>query len=168
MTSETSEMKRTYISMMALATVLLVACAGRGAPGAAPTTTPAPPAVSPTAPQAAAQAGKLVAVDGGNYMDVTPAELKTMLDRKDFTFVNVHIPFEGDIANTDASIAYNEIDQNLDKLPAKDAKVVLYCRSGRMSTEAAQTLVKLGYTDVWNLDGGMIAWQQAGYALESK
>lgn len=85
---------------------------------------------------------------------------------KDFTFVNVHIPFEGDIANTDLSIAYNEIEQNLEMLPAeKDAKIVLYCRSDRMSRIAAETLVDLGFTNVWNLDGGMVAWEQAGLPL---
>jgi rhodanese-related sulfurtransferase len=34
-----------------------------------------------------------------------------------------------------------------------------------MSGKAARELVSLGYTDVWNLDGGMIAWKQAGYPL---
>jgi rhodanese-related sulfurtransferase len=111
--------------------------------------------------------GKKIAVSGGSYTDVLVAELQTMLANKDFTFVNVHIPFEGDIANTDLSIAYNEIEQNLDKLPAdKDAKIVLYCRSDRMSRIAAETLVDLGYTNVWNLDGGMVAWEQAGLPLE--
>jgi phage shock protein E len=111
--------------------------------------------------------GKQIAVDGGSYTDISVAELQTLLAEKDFTFVNVHIPFEGDIPNTDFSIPYNEIDQNLEQLPAdKDAKIVLYCRSDRMSGIAADTLVGLGYTNVWNLDGGMVAWERAGLPIE--
>jgi rhodanese-related sulfurtransferase len=37
-----------------------------------------------------------------------------------------------------------------------------------MSVTAARALVRLGYTDVWNLDGGMIAWRAAGYPLLEK
>jgi len=111
--------------------------------------------------------GSPVSVTGGSYLNVTPPELKAMLDTKDFVFVNVHIPFAGNIANTDLSIPYDQIEQNLAKLPAdKKAKIVLYCRSGRMSAIAAETLVKLGYTNLWNLDGGMVAWEQAGYEIQ--
>jgi rhodanese-related sulfurtransferase len=113
--------------------------------------------------------GKQVPVTGGSYTDVSVAELQTMLANKDFTFVNVHIPYEGDLAKTDLSIPYNEIDQKLQELPAdKGAKIVLYCRSGRMSSIAAETLVGSGYTNVWNLDGGMVAWEQAGLPVERK
>lgn len=110
--------------------------------------------------------GTSVQVDQGSYTNITPKDLAAMLQAKDFALINVHIPYEGEIANTDAKIAYNEIDQHLDQLPAdKTARIVLYCRSGRMSTLAAQELVKLGYTHIFNLAGGMIAWEQAGYAL---
>lgn len=114
-----------------------------------------------TAPTSSGEKG------GGAYTDISAAELQSMLANKDFVFVNVHIPFEGDIAGTDLSIPYDEIEQNLALLPAeKDAKVVLYCRSDRMSRIAAETLVGLGYTNVWNLDGGMLAWQEAGLPLD--
>lgn len=119
-----------------------------------------------TAAAKTGKAGEEVTVDGGSFTRISPEELKAMMESEDFPLVNVHIPFEGDIPGTDLSIPYNEIGQNLDRLSAKDEKVVLYCRSGSMSAEASRTLVGLGYTNVWDLGGGMIAWQKAGYRLE--
>ncbi len=106
---------------------------------------------------------------GGSYTDVNAAGLASMLEDKDFLLINVHVPYAGEIEGTDLLIPFDQIEQNLGKLPAeKDAKIVVYCRSGGMSAIAARTLVKLGYTNVWNLDGGMIGWEQAGYSLVSK
>ena len=45
--------------------------------------------------------GEKVNVDGGAYNNINADELDSMLKKKDFVFVNVHIPFEGNIANTD-------------------------------------------------------------------
>ena len=71
--------------------------------------------------------GQEVSVNGGTYTNITVPELESMLEEKDFTFVNVHIPFEGDIPNTDLFIQFDQIDQNLDLLPAdKDAKIFGY------------------------------------------
>jgi rhodanese-related sulfurtransferase len=114
--------------------------------------------------------GETVTVTGGSYQNITPAELNTMLKNKDFVFINVHVPFAGNIAETDLSIAYDQIANptNLAQLPAdKNAKIVLYCRSDRMSQMAAEDLAKLGYTNIWNLDGGMVGWEQAGYEIEN-
>jgi len=103
------------------------------------------------------------------YTDISIDQLKPALDNKNFTLVNVHIPYEGELPQTDAFIPYNEIEANLSQLPAdKNAKIVLYCRSGRMSDEAAQTLAKLGYTHIVEVDGGMQAWQSAGSELITK
>ena len=100
------------------------------------------------------------------YSDITSDQLKTMLQKKDFYFVNVHVPYEGEIEKTDAFIPYNEIEKNLEKLPKdKNAKIVLYCRSGRMSTIAAKRLTELGYTNIGNLLLGMHDWQSKGYSL---
>ena len=122
-----------------------------------------------TACQFKTVAGETVTVTGGSYQNITPDELNSMLKDKNFVFVNVHIPFAGNISNTDLSIPYDQVSipENLAQLPTdKDAKIVLYCRSGRMSEIAAIELIALGYTSIWNLDGGMVAWEQAGYEIE--
>jgi rhodanese-related sulfurtransferase len=142
-------MKR-LLFVLVLSTLFLAACVGQSAP-------------------AAFSQSATVSVSGGSYTNVSATQLKAMLDKKDFAFVNVHIPYEGEIAKTDAFVPYNEIEKNLDKLPAdKNAEIVLYCRSGRMSTMAAETLVRLGYTNVWNMEGGMVAWETLGLPLEKK
>lgn len=121
---------------------------------------------TPSTPQSTVEVvGTQVSVSGGHYTDINVAEFQTMLTHKDFTQVNVHIPFEGDIPGTDLSVPYDQISQNLDKFPDKNARIVLYCRSGRMSAIAAETMVGLGYTNIWNLSGGMVAWEQAGLTI---
>jgi rhodanese-related sulfurtransferase len=106
---------------------------------------------------------------GGSYTDVSAVGLASMMENKDFPLINVHIPYEGEIEGTDLFVPFDEVEQNLDKLPSdKSARIVLYCRSGSMSATSARALVQLGYTDIWNLDGGMIGWKQAGYPLLDK
>ena len=143
-------MKRIKLVALVLSSILLAACSGSAAP------TPMGEVI-----------GQEVPVSGGKYTNVSVAELQTMLDEKDFVFVNVHIPFEGDIPNTDLFVPFDEIEANLTQLPAdKSAKIVLYCRSGSMSSIAAKDLVSQGYTNIWNLAGGFNAWKAAGLPME--
>lgn len=136
-------MKKIAIPSLILIALLLVAC------------------------QPKAVKGENISVTGGSYTDITSKELNTMLKNKDFVFINVHIPYAGSISGTDLSIPYDQIEQNLSQLPAEnDTKIVLYCRSGHMSQIAAEKMISLGYTNVWNLKGGMMDWEQAGFDIE--
>lgn len=107
--------------------------------------------------------------DRAAYRNVSPEELRAMLRRKDFLLVNVHIPYAGAIEETDVFVPYTEVEARAPVvLPDRQAKVVVYCQTGRMSAIAADALVRMGYTDVVNLDGGMVAWDRAGYPLRRR
>jgi rhodanese-related sulfurtransferase len=120
------------------------------------------------APMAAIPGAK-VAVPGGSYVNIDPSSLREMLKAKDFLFVNVHIPYQGEIKGTDAFIPFDRTSESLKLYPAdRGARIVLYCRSGRMSELAARDLVRAGFTNVANLDGGMNAWAASGLPLEDR
>ena len=138
-----------YLPMLLLLS-LLAACGGQS-----------PQPITTTAP------ATKVEVEGGSYTNVTPQQLAAMLKQKDFFFVNVHIPYEGEIEPTDAQIPYDQTAQQLSQYPAdKNAKIVLYCRSGHMSQIAAEDLVSRGYINVWNLMGGMVDWEKEGLEIQ--
>jgi rhodanese-related sulfurtransferase len=118
----------------------------------------------------AAVTGESVVHSGnGTYTNVTADRLAEMLKAKDFTLVNVKTPYIGEIDGTDLYIPYDQLAARANELPqAKSAKILVYCRSGVESGEAVKTLLSMGYTNVWNLDGGMNAWQQSGRTLVQK
>ena len=94
-------MKRVYLFVIVIISILLAACGGSAEQTPVDEVT-----------------GQEVQVSKGTYTDISVAELQSMLEEKDFVFVNVHIPFEGDIPKTDLSIPFDEIGSNLDQLPA--------------------------------------------------
>jgi rhodanese-related sulfurtransferase len=101
------------------------------------------------------------------YQNISADQFVKMLDQKDFTLINVHIPYQGEIARTDLLIPYNRIDRYRNQLPDdKDAKMVVYCMMGPMGRIAAEKLVSEGYRQVIHLQGGMRAWEQVGKKLE--
>ncbi|WP_066899365.1 rhodanese-like domain-containing protein [Mycolicibacterium houstonense] len=97
---------------------------------------------------------------------VGPDEFASAIAESDRLTINVHVPFEGDIAGTDLSIPFDRIAEQVDRLPSdRDAPIAIYCRTGPMSATAAEALRSLGYTDVVELKGGMKAWQASGRPL---
>lgn len=95
---------------------------------------------------------------------VDPADFESALADPDAVIINVHIPYDGEIRGTDLFMAFDDINTTV--LPNDRATPLLvYCRTGNMSTIAVDRLVTLGFTDIVELDGGMNAWQTSGRTL---
>lgn len=104
--------------------------------------------------------------DDGSVKLLPPEEYREAISSGDAFVVNVHIPYEGEIEGTDAFVPFDEVASHDIKLPEdKDAPLYIYCMSGRMSAEATPDLQALGYTNVIDLEGGMEAWQAAGFEI---
>lgn len=100
------------------------------------------------------------------YQTMSIDAFAAALDQPDaYTVVNVHIPYEGELPNTDLQISYNDIDALTAALPDRNTPIILYCRSGRMSQEASEVLLGLGYTNISDVPGGMNAWTASGREL---
>jgi rhodanese-related sulfurtransferase len=98
---------------------------------------------------------------------ITVSELKERLDKGEkLNLVDVREPSENLEFNIGGTliplgkIQVMEVDQ-LDAL--KNEELICYCRSGNRSGQACQILDMLGFTNTKNLQGGMLAWKQAGY-----
>lgn len=101
------------------------------------------------------------------YADVGATAFKELIGSDEVFVLDVHTPEQAHIPGTDAVIPYNELEKYQEQLPKeKDAPIALYCRSGSMSKEAAQALVKMGYTNITNLIGGANEWKANGFPVE--
>ncbi len=101
-----------------------------------------------------------------HYRNVSVDAFVEMMQTKDFTLVNTHIPYEGEIPGTDLLIPFNEVDRHTALLPDdKAASIVVYCKAGPMGDVAAERLLHLGYTHVIHFKSGMNGWQKAGRSL---
>jgi rhodanese-related sulfurtransferase len=73
---------------------------------------------------------------------------------------------QGGYIKDSINVPVEELFTSLDKLPAKDAAIVVYCGSGLRGSIAIEGLRLLGYTNVLNMGGGFGAWKTAGFAFE--
>jgi phage shock protein E len=107
---------------------------------------------------------------------LTVAQLRAGLEKgpspeqKPFILIDVRSPQEhatGMIPGTDLNIDFREIKARHREIGAKpDDHIVVYCQSGHRSNIAAETLADLGYRHVYNVDGSMGAWVEAGYPVQ--
>lgn len=92
--------------------------------------------------------------------EMTPTELKAKLDRgDDFVLIDVREPNEFALCQIPSArlIPLGTLPQHLAELDP-DAEIVLQCRSGRRSADALMFLQANGFSNLWNLKGGILAW----------
>lgn len=100
------------------------------------------------------------------YSNISVAELKTLLGDSAPPLVDVRTDAEvarGVISGA-RHIELQKLPQRLTELP-KERTVVVYCQSGGRSAQAAQFLAGQGFGPIYNLSGGILAWQREGEPL---
>ena len=106
-----------------------------------------------------------------NIKECTIAEVKARSDRGErFHFIDVREDREYavDRAAGARHLGRGVLERDIETvIPDREAEIVLYCGGGFRSALAADNLQKMGYTKVWSMDGGMRAWREAGYPVET-
>jgi rhodanese-related sulfurtransferase len=92
--------------------------------------------------------------------EISVQELKEKMDKgEDFQLIDVREDFEYEVSNLGGTlIPLGGILIEADKV-AKDKPVIVQCRSGKRSAAAIMQLEQLGYTNLYNLAGGILAWK---------
>src|SRR5215472_5580851 len=91
---------------------------------------------------------------------ISVQELKGMMDvREAFELIDVREPFEFEIARIDGAklIPLGEIPERADEL-YRQQPIIIHCHSGGRSAQAVRLLKQRGFTNVYNLEGGIDAW----------
>ncbi len=147
--------------LLALLLLSLSACGKRAATQAAV----AAPAAAPVAAAQAAPA-QIAMVTAPQPLSPQAYNDEFLAAGAAFQLIDVRTPEEfdtGHIAGA-VNIPLQELPGRLGEL-SQEEPVVLYCRSGNRSTQAARLMQQAGFTGLYNL-GGIVAWQAAGFPIE--
>lgn len=113
---------------------------------------------------------KLVEEAKRNIKECTIAAAKAKLDRGErFHFIDVREDNEyaKDHAKGAVHLGRGILERDIETvIPDRNAEIVLYCGGGYRSALSADSLRRMGYTNVASMDGGIRAWREAGYPLE--
>lgn len=100
-------------------------------------------------------------MEPSSYKQITPEEAKTLMDKQeDYILLDVRSQEEFDEGHIEGAIVIPDTeiaDRAEAELTDKESAILVYCRSGRRSKLAAQSLADLGYTKIYEF-GGIIDW----------
>ena len=114
---------------------------------------------------------KLVDAARARVRECSVAEAKTKLDSGEIAYffdVREDHEYAKDHAKAARHLGKGVIERDIETVvPDKQASILLYCGGGYRSALAADALGQMGYTNVTSMDGGIRAWREAGYPMES-
>jgi rhodanese-related sulfurtransferase len=95
-------------------------------------------------------------------------ELKQLLDRGSVLLVDVREPAENSAECIENACLIPLGELSVEKLPHKSGAIVMHCRSGKRSSDACKKLLAQDPSlKVYSLEGGIIAWRQAGFHVKT-
>lgn len=127
----------------------------------------------------------IAVAEDNTYTNVGVNDAKKMIEEGNVFILDVRTPDEFNAAHIEGAVLIpvaslknppgepflpdeDLLKNRLDKLPDDcDAKILVYCKTGSRSVTASKTLVDAGYTNVYNMQGGIKAWIDAGYPVVS-
>lgn len=133
--------------------------------------TEAPVVEEPAGPDIAALYAEMIGALPQGYAGIKPADVSTamaeatppfLLDVRDASELEKDGYIKGAV-----NIPIREVLKNLDKLPGLDEKIIVYCGSGQRGGMVLSVLRVLGYTEVYNMSGGLAAWKTAELPVET-
>lgn len=111
----------------------------------------------------------IVNISKEHVRECTIADVKPRLDRREeFFLVDVREDSEWAAGHLPGAVHIGKgvIERDIEaKIPDTAAPIVLYCGGGFRSALAAESLQKMGYSNVISMDGGIRAWTEAGYPI---
>ena len=103
------------------------------------------------------------------YPAITPGEATQLINREDALVLDIREPNEfhgGHIVNALHIPLSSLMDRQADLEKHKNKPIIAVCRSGNRSGTACARLKKAGFENIYNLKGGMMAWQHASLPID--
>ena len=107
--------------------------------------------------------------ESAGIQSITPTDASTMFAAKEAVIIDVREQNEWDDKHIPGAIhiPVAQLNSRLAELEQyKDSPVIMQCRSGKRSAQGAVALNAAGFTKLYNMDGGIIAWDKAGLETE--
>jgi len=106
--------------------------------------------------------------DNHNFRAVPPEEFNTFLKDSTIQLIDVRTPKEFKLEHIENAENINFFDEDffnqISKLN-KNKPVYIYCRSGKRSGKSAAEFKKAGFTQIFNLEGGLLNWKSEGLSI---